>query len=211
MLYTCSKTIIARYAGCQYAVSCDCCSNALFLSLKYLESAGRLEPNSIIDCSSRTYVSVPMRWIIHAGHRIRFVDMEWDGIYGVGRYQRIRWIDVHQGHVHGWKRHSPVSIFPVEEETIIGLNCGMILNPNDKVCCDWLKLASYDGRDLSTYYPEDDFAILGWHNYMMPEDAVLEDCCCSTNYRMRIQTQETIASIATYLLREYSNNLPWSD
>ena len=46
----------------------------------------------------------------------------------------------------------------------------MILT-NDKAAYEWLKLASYDGRDLNTYYPEDDFSVLGWHYYMTPEDA----------------------------------------
>ena len=160
---------IADYAGCKYAVSCDCCSNALFMSLKYLESAGRLEPNSIIECPSRTYVSVPMQ-IAHAGHRIKFVDMEWDGIYQLGN------TGVYDGSVMftkdmfmGGSDTLQCLSFQLKKRLPIGRG-GMILT-NDKAAYEWLKLASYDGRDLNTYYPEDDFSVLGWHYYMTPEDA----------------------------------------
>ena len=46
----------------------------------------------------------------------------------------------------------------------------MILTNNEDAY-SWLKKASYDGRDLEKYYPEDDFEMLGWHMYMTPEDA----------------------------------------
>jgi dTDP-4-amino-4,6-dideoxygalactose transaminase len=37
---------------------------------------------------------------------------------------------------------------------------------------NWLKLASYDGRDLNTPYTSNEhFQMLGWHFYMTPEDA----------------------------------------
>ena len=135
---------IADYAGCKYAVSCDCCSNALFMSLKYLESAGRLEPNSIIECPSRTYVSVPMQ-IAHAGHRIKFVDMEWDGIYQLGN------TGVYDGSVMftkdmfmGGSDTLQCLSFQLKKRLPIGRG-GMILT-NDKAAYEWLKLASYPCR-----------------------------------------------------------------
>ena len=37
---------------------------------------------------------------------------------------------------------------------------------------DWLKLASYDGRNLTTPYDErGHIKMFGWHCYMTPEDA----------------------------------------
>ena len=37
---------------------------------------------------------------------------------------------------------------------------------------DWLKLASYDGRDLNTPYDSEGHVKMnGWHYYMTPEDA----------------------------------------
>ena len=42
---------------------------------------------------------------------------------------------------------------------------------NSKEAYNWLKYASYDGRDLNKYYADDDFTMIGWHYYMTPEDA----------------------------------------
>jgi len=35
----------------------------------------------------------------------------------------------------------------------------------------WLKIARYEGRDISVPYPEDKHDILGWNMYMPPEQA----------------------------------------
>ena len=42
---------------------------------------------------------------------------------------------------------------------------------DSKEAYDWLKYASYDGRDLTKQYMDDDFKMIGWHFYMTPEDA----------------------------------------
>jgi len=48
---------------------------------------------------------------------------------------------------------------------------GMVIT-NDKDAADWIRLASYDGRDLTTDYNDSNhFKMLGYHMYMTPEDA----------------------------------------
>ena len=59
---------LAKYAGSNYAVCLDSCSNALFLCLKYLDIK-----DTVIEIPKYTYASVPMQ-IIHAGNKIRFID-----------------------------------------------------------------------------------------------------------------------------------------
>ena len=72
---------VAQFAGCKYAVTTDCCSNGLFLSLKYLQHTGELRKTlGSIKIPDRTYVSVAMQ-IIHAGHTVEFEDLEWEGVY----------------------------------------------------------------------------------------------------------------------------------
>jgi hypothetical protein len=74
---------VAKFAGSKYAVSVDCCSHGLFLSLKYLESIGETLKNieSIkynfgeITIPKRTYVSTPMQ-INQAGYTVNFDDGE---------------------------------------------------------------------------------------------------------------------------------------
>ena len=96
--------------------------------------------------------------------------MEWDGIYQLGN------TGVYDGSVMftkdmfmGGSDTLQCLSFQLKKRLPIGRG-GMILT-NDKAAYEWLKLASYDGRDLNTYYPEDDFSVLGWHYYMTPEDA----------------------------------------
>jgi hypothetical protein len=67
-------------AGSKFAVSVDCCSNGLFLSMKYLQSINELEKESIITIPKMTYVSAPMQ-IIHAGNKVECEDLEWSGVY----------------------------------------------------------------------------------------------------------------------------------
>jgi dTDP-4-amino-4,6-dideoxygalactose transaminase len=38
---------VAAFAGSKYAVSVDCCSHGLFLSLKYLQSTGELQKDEV--------------------------------------------------------------------------------------------------------------------------------------------------------------------
>ena len=55
---------IAEYTGSPYAVSVDSCTNALFLTCKYLNIKS-------VTIPSKTYLSVPMS-IIHSGGEVIF-------------------------------------------------------------------------------------------------------------------------------------------
>ena len=70
---------VAEYAGSKYAVALDSCTNALFLSLKFLKATGN------ITIPKKTYLSVPST-IIHADCRPVFEDIEWSGIYSLKPY-----------------------------------------------------------------------------------------------------------------------------
>ena len=151
---------VAEFAGSKYAVSVDCCSHGLFLALKYLNAKGT------IIIPSHTYASVPMQ-ILHAGCRVAFEDFEWSGIYQLKPYAiwdgAVRW---QKGMYKGGLQ---IVSFQIKKRVPIGRG-GMILT-DDSEAYRWLKKASYDGRDLNTYYPDDDFEFAGWHYYMTPEDA----------------------------------------
>ena len=153
---------IADYAGSKYAVAVDSCSSGLFLSLKYFKASG------IINIPNRTYVSVPMQ-IMHAGCEPRFRDEKWSGIYQLKPYPiydgAVRFT---KGMYVGESALQVVS-FQIKKRLFIGKG-GMILT-DDIEAYKWLKRASYDGRDLDIYYPDDEFEMLGWHMYMTPEDA----------------------------------------
>ena len=153
---------VAKFAGSKYACSIDCCSNGLFLALKYVNAEG------VITIPKRTYVSPPMQ-IIHAGCKVRFEDREWSGVYKLEPYDiwdgATRWTE---GMYVGGNAIQVVS-FQIKKRIPIGKG-GMILT-NDKKAYEWFKYASYDGRNLREYYMDDDFSLIGWHMYMTPEDA----------------------------------------
>ena len=152
---------VAEYAGSKYAISVDCCSNGLFLCLKYLNAEGT------ITIPSRTYASVPMQ-IIHAGCKVRFDDFEWSGIYQLKPYPII------DGAVRFTKgMYVPNTLhvlsFQLKKRLPIGKG-GMILT-DDEEAANWLRKASYDGRDIRNPYDKDQFSTIGYHMYMTPEDA----------------------------------------
>lgn len=157
---------LADYAGAKYAVVVDCCSNAIFLSLKYRQ----IKTAEVITIPDRTYVSVPQQ-IYHAGGNSRVQDIEWSGIYellgaggvfdSAGRFTSNMYL--------GDGALQCLS-FQIKKRLPIGRG-GAILTDSLEAA-EWLKLASYDGRDLRTPYDsKNHVALVGWHYYMTPEDA----------------------------------------
>jgi dTDP-4-amino-4,6-dideoxygalactose transaminase len=151
---------VADFCGSKYAVAVDCCSNAIFLILKYIN-----EPQKI-KVPYFTYASVPMQ-ILHAGYQFEFVEKQWSGIYdleplnvwdGAGRWTKGMYTE-------GFMTLS----FQIKKRLPIGRG-GMILC-DDYDAYRWFKRACYDGRDLDNNYMDDDIEMLGWHMYMTPEDA----------------------------------------
>jgi dTDP-4-amino-4,6-dideoxygalactose transaminase len=154
---------LAQFAGSKYAVVVDCCSNALFLSLMYKRV------KTEIAIPRRTYVSVPMQ-ILHSGSTPKFTDVEWEGIYelgntgvidGAGRFTKGMYV--------GEGKLQTLS-FQIKKRLPIGRGGAILTDSEDAY--NWLKLASYDGRDLNTPYDSPGHVSqLGWHVYMTPEDA----------------------------------------
>jgi len=151
---------VAAFAGSCYAVAVDCCSHAVFLSLKYCNAMGT------VTMPTRSYVSIAQQ-IVHAGCRVAFEDIAWSGRYQLKPYPvwdaAVRWTPgMYTGGLH-------CVSFQLKKRVPIGRG-GMVLT-DDLEAYKWLKLASYDGRDLAVPQWEDDYAVMGWHYYMTPEDA----------------------------------------
>lgn len=154
---------LASFSGSKYAIVVDCCSNALFLSLKYLGASGE------ISIPKQTYVSVPMQ-IIHAGGKPRFEHIEWTGIYELGQTGVIDGAGRFCENMFVGNGMLQTLSFQIKKRLPIGRG-GAILTDSEEAY-RWLKLASYDGRDLHTPYDSPGHVTqLGWHYYMTPEDA----------------------------------------
>jgi FkbM family methyltransferase len=156
---------LAEYTGAPYAVTIDNQSNALFLSLYYEKITGKT-----IKIPSRTYPSVPCE-IIHAGGKVEF-----EPVYGStlkGAYQlsptnvwdsALRFTN--DMYIPG--THMCLSFTGPYKHLKLGKG-GAILT-DDFEAYKWFKRARYSGRNEVSYH-DDNFDMLGWNFYMMPEIA----------------------------------------
>jgi dTDP-4-amino-4,6-dideoxygalactose transaminase len=166
---------LADFAGSKYAVAVDSCTNAIFLSCKYIwdvvpdsvtgETVREVVPKPLVILPARTYVSVPMS-VIHAGGIIKFEDLDWRGVYqlkpwsvwdGAKRFRRGMFC----GGYHCLSFH-------VKKHLCIGKG-GMILT-DDANAVDWLRRARYEGRS-GLPLDQEEITSLGWNMYMTPEQA----------------------------------------
>lgn len=155
---------VAEFAGAKYGVAVDCCTNAIFLCLKLMQARGAAMTDVVI-CPARTYVSVPMA-IIHAGFQLHLEDFAWTGVYqlrpfdifdGAKRFRR----GMYQGGLHCLSFHT---------KKILNIGRGGMVLTDDETAVRWLKRARYDGRE-ERHYGQGDISTLGWHVYMMPDQA----------------------------------------
>jgi len=150
---------VAKFAGSKYAIAVDSCSNALFLSLKYVKAKG------VITIPSHTYISVPMQ-IKHAGCDVEFDDYEWEDQYKLHPYNI--WDAATFWGEGMYSSGLQCVSFQIKKQLPIGKG-GMILT-DSKEAYKWLKIVSHDGRTDGKYL-DMDFPFLGWHMNMTPEDA----------------------------------------
>lgn len=161
------EKVICEYTSAPYCVAVDNCSNALFLSLVWW---GKQSGTNFISIPSRTYPAVPCE-IIHAGFKVSFEPMPdmmlkgayqlkptsvWDsaltftkGMYITGQIQCLSFTGPHK-HLKLGKG-------------------GAILTDNEEAY-NWFKRARFSGRRECSYH-EDNFDMIGWNFYMMPEIA----------------------------------------
>jgi dTDP-4-amino-4,6-dideoxygalactose transaminase len=152
---------VAEFAGSKYAVAVDNCTDALFLSLKYLKAEGTI----VMPC--RTWLSAALS-VLHADCSVEFKDYEWSGRYRLDPYpiydSAVRFTE---------GMYVPDSYyclsFQIKKRLPIGKG-GMVLT-NDKEGADWIRCASFEGRHIDIPYNEDNVEMAGWNMYMTPEDA----------------------------------------
>jgi dTDP-4-amino-4,6-dideoxygalactose transaminase len=160
---------VAAFAGSKYAVAVDCCTHAIELCLIYEKCAIQKNDNLRISIPKNTYISIAHLFIKHKCN-IEFYDEKWEGIYNIIGTQiidgAVRWT---KGMYFGFNSFHCLS-FQIKKRIPIGRG-GMILTDDIKAY-EWLKLARYDGRDMSLPYDHPQhIKMTGYHYYMTPEDA----------------------------------------
>ena len=156
---------LTDYTGAPFAVALDNCSNALFLSLYYENIKGKR-----IKIPSRTYPSVPCE-IIHAGGEVEFESVENKTIKGPYQLKPTKVWDSALRFTHNMyipDTHMCVSFTGPYKHLKLGKG-GAILT-DDYNAYLWFKRARFSGRRECSYH-DDNFDMLGWNFYMMPEIA----------------------------------------
>lgn len=163
------ENAISDYTGAKYVVTVDNASNAIFLALYYeLNVAKHITHSTKIKIPSRTYPSVPCE-IIHAGLEIEFIPISGKTI--TGAYQ------LYPSKVYDSALRFTADMYIPDTHMCISftgpykhfkLSKGGAILTDDYDAYLWFKRARYSGRRECSYH-DDNFDMLGWNFYMMPE------------------------------------------
>jgi len=162
---------LAQYTGSKYAVTVDNMSNGLFLAL-YYENYIMHACNDIITVPSRTYPSVPCE-IIHAGLKVG-----WDNdhpqvkdgkLTGAYRLEGSNvWDSALTFTADMYKSNTHMCVSFTGPYKHFKLSKGGAILTDSLKAYHWFKRARYSGRRECSYH-DDNFDMIGWNFYMMPE------------------------------------------
>lgn len=156
---------IAKYTGAKYAVAVDNGSNALFLALIRVDA-----PGVIITIPARTYPSVPCE-IIHAGYLVRFEPAAKASLKGAYRLDPTNvWDSALRFTAGMYLPGSFMCLSFTGPWKHLKLGKGGAILTDDYHAALWFKRARYSGRRECSYH-DDNFDMLGYNFYMMPEIA----------------------------------------
>jgi len=154
---------LSDYTGAPYVITVDNQSNALFLALMYEKVKG-ME----IEIPARTYPSVPCE-IIHAGAKVKFNPVEGTTLKGAYQLYPTKVWDSALRFTHDMyipNTHMCISFTGPYKH--FKLSKGGAILTDDESAYFWFKRARYSGRRECSYH-EDNFDMLGWNFYLMPE------------------------------------------
>ncbi len=159
---------LADYTGAKYVITVDNMSNGLFLALYYENHIKNSIKNKTVTCPSRTYPSVPCE-IIHSGLKIKWKTINKKTLTGAYQLEGSNVWDsalTFTSDMYKPKTHMCVSFTGPYKH--FKLSKGGAILTDDYNANLWFKRARYSGRRECSYH-DDDFDMLGWNFYMMPE------------------------------------------
>jgi dTDP-4-amino-4,6-dideoxygalactose transaminase len=155
---------LCKYTGSPYAITVDNQSNALFLCLKYINIEGKE-----ITIPSHTYPSVPCE-IIHAGGKVKFKESP-KFLTGAYKLEPTNVWDSALRFTH--KMYIPGSFMCLSftgPYKHLKLGKGGAILTDSEEAYRWFKRVRFSGRRECSYH-DDNFDMIGWNFYMMPEIA----------------------------------------
>jgi dTDP-4-amino-4,6-dideoxygalactose transaminase len=159
---------LAEYTGAPYVVTVDNQSNALFLSLYYEKNIANSITSEHIAIPSRTYPSVPCE-IIHAGLKVKFNPVKGKMLKGAYQLEGSNvWDSALRFTSDMYKPGTHMCISFTGPYKHFKLSKGGAILTDNYEAYLWFKRARYSGRRECSYF-DDNFDMLGWNFYMMPE------------------------------------------
>ena len=162
------EKLLSEYTGAKHVVTVDNMSNALFLALYYEHYVNKSIKTDTITIPNRTYPSVPCE-IIHAGLKVGWEISKKETLTGAYQLKGSNVWDSALRFTHNMyipNNHMCVS-FTGPYKTFKLSKGGAILTDNHNAYL-WFKRARFSGR-RECAYEDDNFDMLGWNFYMMPE------------------------------------------
>jgi len=157
------ERLLCDYTGAPHAVALDNQSNALFLSLYYENVKGQE-----ITIPSRTYPSVPCE-IIHAGAKVKFEPSESNTLKGAYQLKPTKvWDSALRFTTDMYIPNTHMCISFTGPYKHLKLSKGGAILTDDYEAYQWFKRARYSGRNECSYH-DDNFDMIGWNFYMIPE------------------------------------------
>jgi len=158
---------LADYTGARFVVTLDNMSNGLFLAL-YYEHNVMNRTEEIITIPNRTYPSVPCE-IIHSGLKVDFETVKGKTIKGAYQLKGSNvWDSALTFTADMYIPNSHMCVSFTGPYKHFKLSKGGAILTDDVDAYRWFKRARYSGRRECSYF-EDNFDMLGWNFYMMPE------------------------------------------
>ena len=159
---------LGKYTGAPYVITVDNQSNALFLALYYEKNVTKSITSDTITIPNRTYPSVPCE-IIHTGLKVGFETVKGKTIKGAYELKGSNVWDAalcFTADMYKPNTHMCVSFTGPYKHFKLSKG-GAILTDNYEAML-WFKRARYSGRRECSYH-DDNFDMIGWNFYMMPE------------------------------------------
>jgi dTDP-4-amino-4,6-dideoxygalactose transaminase len=159
---------LSDYTGAPYVITVDNMSNALFLALYYEKNVKKSITSNHITIPNRTYPSVPCE-IIHAGLKVKFKTVEGKTIKGMYQLEGSNvWDSALSFTADMYKPGQHICVSFTGPYKHFKLSKGGAILTDNLQAYHWFKRARYSGRRECSYH-EDNFDMLGWNFYMMPE------------------------------------------
>jgi dTDP-4-amino-4,6-dideoxygalactose transaminase len=159
---------LSDYTGAPYVITVDNQSNALFLSLYYENNIKKSIKTEKIKIPARTYPSVPCE-IIHAGLKVDFYSINGTKLKGAYQLQGSNvWDSALRFTADMYQSGTHMCISFTGPYKHFKLSKGGAILTDDYNAYLWFKRARYSGRRECSYH-DDNFDMLGWNFYMMPE------------------------------------------